>query len=56
LRTEEWCNPSVKIKFSRFQERSTGLQGGQTNGMQKIKGVLPLWIHKESGRQRKLRK
>lgn len=37
--------PRKKIKFSLLLERSTRLQGGQTNEMQKIKKVLPFWIH-----------
>ena len=38
----------MKIKFSFLQERSTRVQGGQTNEMQKIKNVLPFWIQGES--------
>jgi hypothetical protein len=42
--------PQLEIKTTRLQERSTRLQGGQTNEMRGSGRVLPFWIHEELGR------
>jgi len=41
---ENDATPQLEIKIYRLQERSTRLQGGQTNEMQNVKNMLPFWI------------
>lgn len=45
-------DPSVQPKFFRLQQRSTRMQGGQTNEMRKLKRGLPFWKHRKERREK----